>query len=176
MELGRVAHNQERFDEALVCFQRAEEALEGLVHNPRHLEVIVSIDESRRAIASLFGRSGLEEPRRRLLESHIRMLERLSEHAGSDPAIGLLATLVRLDLAPDDDASAKLRAAIQRFPANRRLPQLFKARVADWIASDVNPYPSGPNSIGEPKGRLDPDAHAAIGHPGARVTMRGARR
>ena len=54
------------------------------------------------------------------------MLERLSEHAGGDPAIGLLAALVRLDLAADDSASAKLRAAIQRFPANRRLPELFE--------------------------------------------------
>jgi len=160
MELGRVARNQGRFDEALVCFQRAEEALEGLVHDPRHLEVIVSIDQSRRAIASMFGRSGLEEPRRRLLESHIRMLERLSEHAGGDPAIGLLATLVRLDLAPDDSARTKLRAAIQRFLANRRLPALIEARVAEWIANDVQPYPSGSNSTGESKGRLDPDAHA----------------
>ena len=91
MELGRVAHNQERFDEAVVCFQRAEGALEGLVHDPRHLDVIVSIDESRRAIASVFGLSGQEELRRKLLESHIRMLERLSEHAGGDPSIGLLA-------------------------------------------------------------------------------------
>ncbi len=159
MELGRVAHNQQRFDEALVCFQRAEEALEGLVHDPRHLEVIVSIDESRRAIASLLGRSGLEEQRRRLLESHIRMLERLSEHAGGDPAIGLLVTLVRLDLPPDDGASKKLRAAIHRFPANRRLPEQFEARLAVWIAEDVNPCPPGPASTNEAKGRLDPDAH-----------------
>ena len=106
MELGRVAHNQRRLDEALVWFQRAEEALEGLVHDPRHLEEIVLIDESRRAIASLFGRSGREEQRRRILESHIRMLERLSKNAGGDPAIGLLATLVRLELAPDDSAIA----------------------------------------------------------------------
>ena len=104
-----------------------------------------SIDGSRRAIAAMFGRRGLEEPRRRLLESHIRMLERLSEHAGGDPAIGLLAALARLELAPDDSASAKLRAAIQRFPADGRLPQLLQERVADWIASDVKPYPSGPN-------------------------------
>jgi len=76
MELGRVARSQGRFDEALVCFQRAEEALEGLVHDPRHLEVILSIDESRQAIASMFGRSGLEQPRRRLLESHIRITMR----------------------------------------------------------------------------------------------------
>ena len=51
MELGWVARDQERFDEALVWFQRAEEVLEGLVHDPRHMEVIVSIDESRRMIA-----------------------------------------------------------------------------------------------------------------------------
>ena len=117
MELGWAAQNQQRFDEALVWFQRAEEALEGLVHDPRHLEVIVSIDEvatNDRLRCSVV--SGQEEPRRRLLESHIRMLERLSERAGGDPAIGLLAALARLDLAPDDGASAKLRAAIREIP------------------------------------------------------------
>jgi hypothetical protein len=88
------------------------------------------------------------------------MLERSSEHAGGDPAIGLLATLVRLDLAPDEGASAKLRAAIQRFPAHGRLPQLFREKVAKWIANDVQPYPSGSNSTGDWKGRLDPDARA----------------
>jgi serine/threonine protein kinase/tetratricopeptide (TPR) repeat protein len=162
IELGLVEKTQNRFDEALVCFQRAEDALEGLVHNPRHLDVIVAIDESRHEIASIFGRRDLEEPRRRLLESHIRMLERLSEHAGADPVIGLIAALVRLDLAPDDGARAKLRAAIQRFPANERLPQPFDDRVARWIAKDVNPYPSGPNPTGEPRGRLNPDAHAEL--------------
>ncbi|MFI5457191.1 MAG: protein kinase [Isosphaerales bacterium] len=160
MQLGRVAQKQERFDEMLVCFHRAEEALEGLVHDSRRLEVIVAIDESRRVIASVLGHSGLKEAQRRLMESHIRMLEQLSEHAGGDPAIGLLATLFPLDLASDDSASAKLRAAIQRFPANRRLPEPFETRVAAWIANDVKPYPSGPNPTGESKGRLDPDAHA----------------
>jgi len=162
MELGLVASEQERFDESLVCFQRAEDVLEGLVHDPRHLEVIISIDQARQRIASLLSRSGLEEPRRRLLESHIRMLERLGEHAGGDPVIGLLATLVRLDLAPDNGASAKLRAALQRFPANQRLPEHIETRVRDWIASDVNPYPSGLSPTGEPMGRLDPDAHADL--------------
>ena len=38
--------------------------------------------------------------------------------------------------------------------------QRLEERVADWIASDVQPYPSDPNSTGEPQGRLDPDAHA----------------
>ncbi len=161
MELAWVARLQQRFDEALACVQRAEDVLERLVHDPRHFEVIVSIDTSRRMIAVLLGRSGLEEPRRRLLESHIRMLDRLSERAGGDPAIGLVATLARLDLAPGDGASAKLRAAIQRFPADRRLPACLEWRVAEWIASDVNPYSSGPNSTGESKGRLDPDAHAS---------------
>ena len=153
--------NQQRFDEALVWFQRAEEALEGLVHDPQHLEVILSIDEvatNDRRRCSVVG--GLEEPRRRLLESHIGMLERLSERAGADPAIGLLAALARLDLAPDDSASAKLRAAIERFPANGRLPERLEEKVADWIAGDIQPYPSDPKSTGEPQGRLDPDAHA----------------
>ena len=34
MELGRIAQNQERFDEALVCFQRAEGVLEALGPGP----------------------------------------------------------------------------------------------------------------------------------------------
>ena len=33
-------------------------------------------------------------------------------------------------------------------------------RVAIWIARDIQPYPSDPNSTGKPQGRLDPDVHA----------------
>jgi len=163
MELGLVAHEQDRFDEAMVFLQRAEQTLENLlVHDPPRMDVIISLNQSRRRIASLLSRSGLEGPRQRLLESHIRMLERLSERAGGDPAIGLLATLVQLGLAPDDGASAKLRTAIQKLPANRRLPAGLQCEVACWIASDVNPYPPSTNSTGEPKGRLDPNAHADL--------------
>jgi hypothetical protein len=100
-----------------------------VVHNTRHLEVIASIDISRRGIASLFARKWQEEPRRKLLESHFRMLESSSEHAGGDTAIELLAALVRLDLASDDGARTKLLAAIQRFPANGRLLQEIQERV-----------------------------------------------
>jgi tetratricopeptide (TPR) repeat protein len=160
MELGRVARNQGRFDEALACYQRAEKLLDGIVHDPRHFDVIASIDESRQGIASMYGRSGLEEPRRQLLKLHIHMLERLSERAGGDPAIELLAALVRLDLAPDESATTKLRAALERFPAGRRLPELLEFRLGQWIASDVNPFPPGPNKAGETGSRLDPDAHA----------------
>jgi eukaryotic-like serine/threonine-protein kinase len=159
-ELGWVAQKEKCFDEALAWTQRAEHVLEGLVHDPRNWEAIELIDQSRATIASLFGRRGLEEPRRKLLESHIRMLERLSELAGGDPATELLATLVRLDLAPDDGASAKLRTAIQRFPANRRPPAWLEHKVARWIAGDVNLYPSGPNSTSESTVSLDPHAHA----------------
>jgi hypothetical protein len=124
------------------------------------MDVILSIHQSRRRIAALLSRSGLEGPRRRLMESHVRMLERLSKRAGADPEIGLLAPLVRLGLAPDDGATTKLRTAIRKLPANRGLPARLKAEVAIWIASDGNPYPSGPNSTGESTGRLDPYAHA----------------
>jgi eukaryotic-like serine/threonine-protein kinase len=150
MELGWVAHDQERDDEALVHYQRAAETLEGMAHDPRRFEVIVSIDESRRQVAFLLARRGEEGPRRRLLESHLRMLEHLRDSGGGDAAIGLLAALVRADLTPDDRASATLRAAIERFPAHQRLPDLFEDRVAYWIANDVNLYPSG----------RDPVAHA----------------
>jgi eukaryotic-like serine/threonine-protein kinase len=162
MELGQVARNQRRFDEALVWFQRAEEALERVVLDSQHLGVIDAIDGSRRAIAAMFGRSGREEQRRRILESHIRMLERLSQNAGADPAIGLLATLVRLDLAADENAIERFRSAIERFPDKRLLPETFKTQVGAWIASDVNQDLSGPSPISGRMGRLDPDAHAAL--------------
>jgi eukaryotic-like serine/threonine-protein kinase len=160
MELGWTARDEQRYDEMLVWLQRALEALEGLAHEPQNLQVIVSIDNSRRTIAGLFGRRGQDESRRRLLESHIRMLEQSSERAGGDPVIGLLAAMARVDLAPDKSASAKLRAAMERIPANSRLPQRLADRVAIWIARDVQPYPSNPKSTGKPQGRVDPDAHA----------------
>ncbi len=162
LELGSGDLEQEHFDATLVWVQRAEEALKSLVQDPRRLEAIVMIDRARQTIAALLGRRGLEEQRRKLLETHLRMLEHLSDSGGGDPAIGLLAALTRAELAADDSAIATLRAAIQRFPANRRLPEWFEARVGDWIASDVKPYASGPNPTGEPKGRLDPDAHADL--------------
>ena len=160
IDLAFVAQDQQRYDEALVWLQRAHEALEDLVREPQNLQVILSIDEVRRLIAWLFGRRGQDESRRRLLESHISMLERLSERAGCDPAIGVLAALARVDLAPDKSASAKIRAAMERFPADRRLPELLAKKLALWIARDIQPYPSDPNSTGKPQGRLDPDVHA----------------
>lgn len=88
------------------------------------------------------------------------MLEHPSDSGGGDPAIGLLAALTRAELAADAAANAALHAAIRRFPAHRRLPALHEAKVGDWIASDVNTYPSDPDPAGGPLGRLDPDAHA----------------
>jgi hypothetical protein len=161
MKLAWVARQEERSDEAMVLLQRAEATLENLlVHDPPRIDVIISINQSRQRIASLLGSMGLEGARRRLMESHVRMLERLSERAGADPEIGLLATLVRLDLAPDDGASTKLRTAIQQLPGDRRLPARLKREVASWIDSDSNPYPSGPNPTRDSKGRLDPYLHA----------------
>jgi len=160
MDLGGSARNQQRYDEALVWLQRAEEKLEVLAHEPQDLQVILSIDDVRRTIAGLFGRRGQDESRRRLLESHIGMLERLSERAGADPAIGLLAALARVLVAPDESASAKIRAAMERFPADRRLPELLAGKLAVWIARDIQPYPSDPKSTGKPQGRPDPEVHA----------------
>ena len=71
-----------------------------------------------------------------------------------------MPALVRLDLAPDEGARAKLRAAIQRFPGNGRIPQRFQEKVANWIAYDVRPYPSGSTCTGDSNDRLDSDAHA----------------
>jgi hypothetical protein len=160
MQLGWIARDQERYDEMLVLLQRAEATLSGLVHAPRSLDVILSIDESRGGIAWLLGRSGLEEPRRRLLESHIRMLEQLSEQPGGDPALGLLAVLARADLAPEKSGRAKLGTPFHFFAAHKPPSQRFEWRVADWIAEDIQPYPPQANSTGGPEGRRDPDAHA----------------
>jgi hypothetical protein len=160
MDLGGAARNQQRYDEALVWFQRAETVLEDLAHEPQNLQVILSIDDVRESIAWLFGLRGQDESRRRLLESHIRMLERSSARAGGDPAIVLLAALARVSLAPDKSASAKIRAAMERFPADRRLPERLADRLAVWIARDIEPYPSDAESTGKPQGRVDADVHA----------------
>ena len=171
IDLGWAARDQQRYDEALVWLQRAEEVLEDLAHEPQNLQVILSIDEVRRTIAELFRRRGQDESRRRLLESHIGMLERLSERAGADPAIGLLAALARVIVVPDESASATIRAAMERFPADRRLPQRLAERLAVWIARDIQPYPSDPKSTGKPQGRLGPGRPRPCGHPGARIKM-----
>jgi eukaryotic-like serine/threonine-protein kinase len=162
--LGYIAFQQERYDEVIACVNRAGEVLESLAPDPRHLEVIDWIDFSRRLIASWFARTGQEEPRRRLMESQLSLLERLSARAGGDPAIDLFGALVRMDLAPDDIARIKLRVAIQRCPAGGRLARLLRDRLAYWIADDVSRRPSDPKTRGESKTRLEPetDAQAVI--------------
>ncbi|MDE2508974.1 MAG: serine/threonine protein kinase, partial [Planctomycetota bacterium] len=160
MDLGRTAASHKRYDEALVWLRRAELALVNLAREPQNVQAILAIDQVRRMIARVFGRKGLEEPRRKLLELHIGMLERLSERAGADPAIGLLAAFARVDLAPDQSAIAKIRAAMERFPADRRLPEPLTDRMAVWIARDIQAYPPEPESTGKPPRPLDPEVHA----------------
>ena len=110
----------------LTSYQRAEKSLDGMVHDSRHFDVIASIDQSRQGIASTYGRSGRDEPRRQLLTLHIHMLERLSESAGGDPAISLLAALVRLDLEPDQSATAKLISAPLAIPGRWKAPKTVR--------------------------------------------------
>jgi Protein kinase domain len=160
MELGESNHSQGRYDESLVWFQRAERVLEGLVRDPRRLEAVVLLDQTRRMMASLLRRSGLEEPRRRLLESHRQMLEGLSEQSSVDPTFGLLAALVQSDLSPPDRSSEKLRAAIGQFPPNVRFRKWLQWRIANWIADLPNLNPSVSDSDLDQKDRLDPAAHA----------------
>jgi hypothetical protein len=63
--------------------------------------------------------------------------------------------LIQVDLAPDDRAIPTLRAAIERFPAGRLIPEFLVPRMAAWIASDICPDPS----VG-PARPFDPEAHA----------------
>ena len=160
MELGKGAHFRLHFDESLDFYQRAERVLEGSVRDPKRLEAILLLDESRQWIASLFRRSGLEKPRWRLLESHRQMLEGLSKQPGVDPTFGLLAALVQSDLSSPDGSSEKLRAAIGRFPASARYGYWLQWRLAGWIADRGNLNPVVPNRNDDPKGPLDPAAHA----------------
>ena len=160
IELGYVARSEANFDEALSFFCGAEKVLSGLVHDPRDLDVITLIDSLRRTIARSLDRGGQVEARRRFLESHIQMLERLNHDPDSNPVIGLLADLSRLSLASDVAACVKLRANLRRFPTGARLPQEIHDRLVDWILLDVDPYPSGTDAVGNPLGRLEPEAHA----------------
>jgi hypothetical protein len=124
------------------------------------LEAIGLLDSARRTIALRLGRRGLDEQRRKLLEAHLRMLEQSGGPGGVDPTIGVLAALTRAELVADDGAIATLRAAIERFPADRRLPERIEAAVGHWIATDIDPFPSGADPNGEARGRLEPEAHA----------------
>ena len=161
MQDGMTAEDENRLDEALASHRRAEEVMSRLVDDPTRLEAFITLDLARMRIASLLARRGLDGPRRELLESHIRMLERLSGDGGADPAIALLAALARSELASDLVASARLRAAIGRFPAGRRLPAGLAWRMAERIGGDVDPYPSGSGLSVGPEDRFDPEAHAA---------------
>jgi hypothetical protein len=62
---------------------------------------IVSIDSLRKAIAGRLSQRGQPEAGRHVLETNVGMLDPLSEHAGSSPAIALLAALARAEVAPD---------------------------------------------------------------------------
>ena len=167
MDLGLVALSQDDFDESTVYFQRTEKVLEGLeqmieglVEDPRHINVIVLIDLLRRQLASIHVYCGREGPARKLLESHVRMFDRLSLERGADASIGLLGALARVEMAADDGAMATLHAAIRKLSTNGPLPEFLRERLAQWITNDVNPYSSKMNPTCEPKGRLEPDASA----------------
>ena len=162
MELGESARCQGRCEDSLVWFQCAERLLEGLVRDPRRLEAVVLLDHTRHSMALLLRRSGLEEPRRRLLESHRQMLERLSEQSGVDPTFGLLAALVQSDLSPRDRSSEKLRAAIGQFPRDVHFRKWLQWRIANWIADLPDLNPSVSESDPDPNDRLDPAAHADL--------------
>jgi serine/threonine protein kinase len=161
MLLAWIARVQEQHDEMLDFAQRALATLERLAHDAPKLDVLLSIDEARRQIAWLLGRRGLEERRRKLMESHVRMLERLSEQSGGEHVIALLARMARSDLALDGSGRAKLRNPPHRFAAGHKpVSERFEWKVADWIAEDIQFYSPRANVDAESESRLAPDAHA----------------
>jgi hypothetical protein len=158
--LGFVAIEQKRFDESLGFLKRAEDALDGIAHDPQCVDVVVLIDSARQTIARRLSERGEPEAGRHVLESNVGMRDRLSEHAGGSAAIALLAALATAEQAPDHSMIATLRTAIDKFPDKERLPETLEVRLGGWIAQDVNPYPAGGASSDKSMGRLDPDAHA----------------
>ena len=171
MEVGLADRAQGRYDEAMVRFQRALDVLEGLAHEPQDLQVIFSIDQTRRSIAGLCRLRGLEEERRRVLESHIRMLERLSVRAGGDPAIGFLAALARVDLAPDKTATRKAPRCDREISGESTAPATVGGqsgaldcprRPAVSVRTEFNRQTAGAPRPGRPR---------PCGHPGARIKV-----
>ena len=71
LDLGGAELEWGRLDAAQAWVDRAEAALEELVHDPRRLNVIVRIDGMRRSLARQFRRDGQEGRRRKLLEDHL---------------------------------------------------------------------------------------------------------
>jgi eukaryotic-like serine/threonine-protein kinase len=160
VELARVASSQERFGESLAFLKQAEDALQNVAHDPRCVDVIVSLGSIRKSIAELFSQRGQPEAGRQVLATNVGMLDRLSENARASPAIALLRALDRAEQAPDHSTFATVRAAIQRLPRTEPIPELLAQSVADWIANELNPYPSENASSGESMSRLGPEAHA----------------
>jgi eukaryotic-like serine/threonine-protein kinase len=160
VELARVARSQERFGESLAFLKQAEDAIQSVAHDPRCVDVIVSIGSIRKLIAEHLSQHAQSEAGRQVLASNVGMLDRFSENARGSPAITLLAALARAEHAPDHSTFATLRTAIQRFPRAEPIPELLAQSLADWIANDLNPYPSENASAGESMGRLGPEAHA----------------
>ncbi len=57
VELGDVAQNEARWDEAMIFFRRAEKVVSRMVHDPRDLKMIILIDSLRRRIAESLDRN-----------------------------------------------------------------------------------------------------------------------
>jgi tetratricopeptide (TPR) repeat protein len=158
--LVSAATERAEFDEAIALMKRADTVANGMAHDRRRVGLFVSNNAARRQLAHALGRVGRRDEERRLLETSLRVLERLDKQNAEEPAIGLVAALSRLDLTTDDDAIAALRTAIRKLPGDERLPEGLEYRLATWIADDINPYASGPGSTFKFSSGIDPDAHA----------------
>ncbi len=113
MELGRVAHDQQRFDEALVCFQRAR----------RHWKAWSTIRDTWRSSSPSTKRNE-RSPRCSVVAAWksrgggfwsrtFACLSSRASMAGPNPRSGSLPRWRRLDLAPDQGA---MRKAPRRDP------------------------------------------------------------
>ncbi len=160
IELAIVSVVENDPDVTLAWYQRAEEVLIGEVRDAQCLPAIFLIDGARRSIASLLGIKGQKESGRVLMDSHIAMLDRLNNDGKDHPEIGLFAALIGVERASDDAAYEALRIAIQRFSADKPLPEMFVVKVAHWIADSVQAFPADSGLKSDPETRPDPDIRA----------------
>ncbi len=160
LNLGQCDLVQGRFDAALARTECAGEVLASLVQDPRRLETILLLGSLRRSIATRLGARGLEDQRRKLLETNIRMLESPGKDGACAPLIGLIAAVARLDLAADERSFAMIRAAIRRFPADEDVPAPASEHLGCWIAELVYPSAISMEAAGRENGSAAPGARA----------------
>jgi tetratricopeptide (TPR) repeat protein len=160
LELGLLDLEKGENEAAMVWTERAAAVVGRLPRQTAILETLVLLHGAQLSIATRLDRLGRFAERRRLLETHLAMLESGGDSGEVGLATGVLAALTRAQLLAREEATPILRAALQRFPADQPPSTGLRAMLASWIAQEVDAYPANPDRTGGPWVGLDPRAHA----------------